>query len=205
MGRNLLNSENRLPFTDKSLLLVLLVAQLIAAVKVYLSNLNLYHSLSAIKASGYLTIPNQLTMPGLQDFVPAFLGGLFFTLSVGAGLTLLSIGAAWLWHRVFSRNRYVLIFFFLFWGGAFVGLNHRGFSFGATCYFFVIPPVVFLATLRCIPLAPSNGEWVRGAVNTFPLLVLALLWTSQVDRHFFVDFRDIFLLSNPVGIKVNYF
>ena len=205
MGRNLLNSENRLPFTAKSLLLGLLVAQLIAAVQVYLSNLNLYHSLSAIKASGYLTIPNQLTMPGLQDFVPAFLGGLFFTLSVGAGLTLLSIGAAWLWHRVFSRNRYVLIFFFLFWGGAFVGLNHRGFSFGATCYFFVIPPVVFLATLRCIPLAPSNGEWVRGAVNTFPLLVLALLWTSQVDRHFFVDFRDIFLLSNPVGIKVNDF
>jgi hypothetical protein len=35
--------------------------------------------------------------------------------------------------------------------------------------------------------------------------VLALLWGSQIDNRFFVDFRDILLLSNPVGIKCNDF
>jgi len=42
-------------------------------------------------------------------------------------------------------------------------------------------------------------------MHTIPVVVLALFWASQIDRHFFVDFRDIFLLSNPVGIKVNDF
>jgi len=93
----------------------------------------------------------------------------------------------------------------LFWAGSLVELNHRGFSFGATCYFFAIPPVVFLATLRWIPTRPGNRGWVHGAVHTIPVVVLALLWTPQINKNFFVDFRDIFLLSNPVGIKVNDF
>jgi hypothetical protein len=202
MGQHL---ENRFPYTAKALLLGLFVAQVIAAIQVYLSSLHLYRNLSAIKASGYLTIPNQLTMPSLQEFAPAFLGGLFFTLSVGAGLTLLSIGAAWLWHRVFSRNRYILFTFLLFWLGSLVELNHRGVSFGPTCYFFAIPPVVFLATIRWIPPRPGNRGWVQGALHTIPVVVLALLWATQINKNFFVDFRDILLLSNPVGEKVNDF
>ncbi len=205
MDQHSVHSENRFPYPAKALLLGLLVAQVIAAIQVYLSNLDLYRSLAAIQASGYLTIPNQHIMPSLQDFAPAFLGGLFFTFSVGAGLSFLSLAAAWLWHRVFSRNRLILIVFLLLWLGSLVVLNNRGFSIGATCYFFAIPPVVFLATLRWMPPPPGQRVWVRGLVHTIPVVVLALLWTSQIDSHFFVDFRDIFLLSNPVGTKINDF
>jgi hypothetical protein len=93
----------------------------------------------------------------------------------------------------------------LLWVGSLVVLNHRGFSFGATCYFFAIPPVVFLATCRW--MVPPSGQrvWVRGMVHTIPVMVLALLWTSQLDSHLFVDFRDFLFLSNPVGIKINDF
>jgi len=202
MGQHL---ENRFPYTAKALSLGLFVAQVIATIQVYLSNLDLYRNLSAIKAAGYFTVPNQRTMSSLQEFAPAFFGGLFFTLSVGAGLSLLSMGTAWLWHRLFSRNRYVLIFFFLFWLGSLVQLNHRGFSFGATGYFFVIPPVVFLATLRWMPPSPGKRWWVSGTLHTIPVVVLALLWTLQIGKNFFVDFRDILLLSNPIGIKINDF
>jgi len=205
MRQHSANSEQRFSYPARALLLGLFVAQVIAAVQVYLSNLDLYRSLSTIKAAGYLTIPNQLTMPSLQELTSAFFGGLFFTLSVGVGLTLVSIGAAWVWHRVFSRNRYLLIFFLLFWAGSLVELNHRGFSFGATGYFFAIPPVVFLATLRWIPARPGNRGWFHGALHTIPVVVLALLWALQIGKNFFVDFRDILLLSNPVGIKVNDF
>ena len=197
--------RDRFAYTAKALLLGLLAAQVIAAIQVYLSNLDLYRSLSVIKAAGYLPIPNQRTMPSLQGFAPAFLGGLFFTLSVGAGVTLLSIGAAWLWDRVFSRKRSILIILLLIWLGSLVVLNHRGFSLGATCYFLAIPPVVFLATLRWMPPRPAKKRWVHGVVHAIPVVVLAFLWTSHIDGHFFVDFRDILLLSNPVGIKINNF
>jgi hypothetical protein len=198
-------SENRLAYTARALLLGLLVAQVIATVQVYLSNLDLYRSLSAIQAAGYLTIPNQHTMSSLQDFGPAFLGGLFFTFSLGAGLSLLSLAAAWVWHRLFSRSRPVLIVLLLFWVGSVVVLNIRGFSFGATCYFLAIPPVVFLATLRWIPPPSGQRVWVHRMMHTIPVAVLALLWTSQLDGHLFVDFRDLVLLSNPVGTKINDF
>jgi hypothetical protein len=205
MRQRSVNSKDKLPYPAKALLLGLLIAQVIATIQVYLSNLDLYHNLSIIKAAGYLTIPNQHTMPTLHDFAPAFFGGLFFTLSVGASLTLLSIGAAWVWHRVFSRNRYTLIFFLLLWLASLALLNHHGFSFGPTWYFFAIPPVVFMATLRWIPPRPAKRGWVHGIVHTIPIVVLALLGASQIDKNFFVDFRDIVLLSNPVGIKINDF
>jgi hypothetical protein len=202
MARHL---ENRFSYPAKALLLGLLIAQVIATIQVYLSNLDLYHNLSIIKAAGYLTIPNQRTMPSLQDFAPAFFGGLFFTWSVGASLTLISIGAAWVWHRVFSRNRYTLILFLLLWLASLAVLNHQGFFFGPTWYFLAIPPVVFLATLRWIPPRSAKRGWVHGTVHTIPIVVLALLWAPQIDKNFFVDFRDILLLSNPVGIKINDF
>ena len=205
MSQHSVNSEKRFPYTASPLLLGLLVAQVIAAIQVYLSNLDLYRNLSVIKSAGYLTIPNQRTMPSLQDFGPALLGGLFFTFSVGAGLTLLSRAAAWVWHRLFSRNLLILIVFLLLWLGFLAVLNHRGFSIGATCYFLAVPPVVFLATLRWMPPHPGQRRWAHSMVHTIPVLVVALLWTSQIDSHFFVDFRDIFLLSNPVGTKINDF
>jgi hypothetical protein len=205
MRQHSVHSEKRFSYTAKALLLGLLVAQIIAAIQVYLSNLDLYRSLSAIQASGYLTIPNQRIMPSLQNFGPAFLGGLFFTFSVGAGLSLLSLAAAWVWQRLFSRSRSVLIVLLLLWVGSVVVLNSGGFSFGATCYFFAIPPVVFLATCRWMPPPPSQTVWVPGMVHTIPVMVLALLWTSQIDSRFFVDFRDVLLLSNPVGTKINDF
>jgi hypothetical protein len=65
--------------------------------------------------------------------------------------------------------------------------------------------VVFLATLRWIPARPGNRGWFHGALHTIPVLVLALLWALQIGKNFFVDFRDILLLSNPVGIKINNF
>jgi hypothetical protein len=205
MDRHSVHSEKRFPYTAKALLLGLLVAQVIAAIQVYLSDIHLYRSLSALQAAGYLTIPNQRIMPSLQDFAPAFLGGLFFTFSLGAGLSVLSLAAAWVWHRLFSRKRFVLIVLLLFWLGSLVALNSKGFCFGATCYFLAIPAVVFLATLRWIPPPSGQRVWVRGMVHTIPVVVLALLWTSQIGSHLFVDFRDYLLLSNPVGTKINDF
>ena len=75
-------------YTAKVLLLGLVTAQVIATIQVHLSNAELYHTLVSIRNAGYLIIPNQRVMQGLLEFSPAFYGGLFFTLSAGAGLSL---------------------------------------------------------------------------------------------------------------------
>ncbi len=94
----------------------LLIAQILATFQVYLSNLDLYATVSAVNAAGYLAIPNQKVMGSLQNFAPAFFGGLFFTFTIGAGITLGTMAAAWIWVRVFLRNKFILLFFLLVWG-----------------------------------------------------------------------------------------
>jgi hypothetical protein len=42
-------------------------------------------------------------------------------------------------------------------------------------------------------------------IHAVPLLLLAILWTSQMDKSLFLDLRDKLLLSNSIGIKINDF
>ena len=109
--------KNRWFYPFLVVLFGLLTAQAISTAQVYLSNVALYRTLVTVKEAGYLPIPNERTMPHLQQFGPAFFGGIFFTLTVGAGLSLLTLAAAWIWDRIFHRERTVLIPYFVFWLG----------------------------------------------------------------------------------------
>jgi len=196
---------NRFPYAAKVLLLGLVTAQVLATIQVYRSNAHLYRNLMAIKDAGYLTIPNQRIMHSLQEFGPAFFGGLFFTFSIGAGLCLLSLAAAWVWDRLVFRKKSSLILFLLLWVGCLLAVNHRGFCLMVTSYFLFLPPVVFVATLRWMRARSRQGVWVKRLFYSVPVLVLALSWTSQMNSHLFVDLRDNLLLSNPLGTKINDF
>jgi hypothetical protein len=78
------------------LLIGLALAQILASIHVYLSNKDLYDSMMAIKDAGYLPIPNPHVMGKLHKAGPAFFGGLFFTFSIGAAISLLSLALAWI-------------------------------------------------------------------------------------------------------------
>lgn len=188
-------------YAAKVLLVGLFAAQVLATIQVYLSNERLYRTLMAIKGAGYLPIPNQHVMKSLQECGPAFFGGLFFSLSVGAGLSLLSLAAAWIWDRFGSRNKLLLILFMLLWIGCLVKANWQGFCPMVTAYFLVLPPVTFMTTLKWMPEHPKHTLWLSEVVHLLPILLLALLWSSQMDTHLFVDFRDSLLLTNPLGQK----
>jgi len=178
------------------------------AVKVLLpglSNSRFYHSLIAIKAAGYLPIPNQQIIHGLQGFGTAFFGGVFFTFTAGAGLSILTLAAFWIWDRLFLRNKFVLILISLFWIGCLLQVNGQGFCPLVTSYFLVIPAVVIMAALRCMPSQRNQSIWLDGIVQIIPIILLALLWTSQINSHLFLNLRDHFLLSNSLGIKINDF
>jgi hypothetical protein len=195
----------RLPVTGRVMLIGLVTAQIIATIQVYLSNLELHRSISAIRDAGYLIVPNETILPRLLELKPAFFGGIFFTLSTGAGLTLLAIVAAWLWEKLFLRKRLFLIALTGIWIVALVAANYRGFLPLVTAYLFFIPTLCFFATLRWLPEKNSKNKGFREILPLIPLILLTLVWASQMGSDLFLDIRDNILLSNPAGKKINEF
>jgi hypothetical protein len=191
------------PFS--SLLIGLVLAQILATIHVYLSNTVLYDSLMAINASGYLTIPNSLVIGQLRKAAPAFGGGLFFTFSIGAGISFLSLALAWIWDRLFYRKIFLLYVFLFLWIGCLTALNFHGFNLFATLYFLLIPPVVFVTAAKIMSYHNKKNSDSREVIHIIPVLVLALLLAWQIDNRMFTDFRDIYLLSNSAGSKINKF
>jgi hypothetical protein len=187
------------------ILIGLLIAQILATIQVYLSNLDLYKSVSAVNAAGYLAIPNQKVMAGLHDFKPAFFGGLFFTLTIGAGITLGTMAAAWVWIRIFLKSKSILLFFLFAWGILILLVNIHGFSPIPSLYFLLIPPVMFMLTARRESHAEIPSGRIRRLIHLIPIVLLALLWLTQFDRAMFLDLRDNLLLSNPLGRKFSHF
>ena len=188
-----------------ALLLGMILTQALATVQVYLSNTDLYDGLTAIKNAGYLTIPNQNVMGSLKRFGPAFCGGLFFTFSIGAGISFFTFVSAWIWDRFFYRNKYLLYFFLALWLGCLFALNFHGFKLFVTLYFLMIPPAVFAVTTKSLSHLNKQNRRRNEIIHIMPVIVLALFLSAQMDRRMFTDFRDIFLLSNPVGSKINNF
>ena len=189
----------------RAILPVLFTAQLIATIHIYLSNAGLYRVFAAMRDAGYLVVPNQHTTHYLKEFAPAFFGGLFFTLTVGAGLSVLTLAAVWSWDRVFFRSRVFLILLLLFWMGCLLWVNFHGFCPAATAYFIFVPAVVSAAALKWMPAQTRQRTRFAEFAPVVPLLLLALLWLPRTGVDVFLDIRDNLLLSNSFGTKISDF
>jgi len=188
-----------------ALLLGMFMAQVLATVQVYLSNSDLFDSLMAIKDAGYLAVPNQNVMDGLKDFGPAFCGGLFFTFSIGAGISFFTLVLTWIWDRLFSRKHSLLYFYLSLWLLCLIAMNVHGFKPFVSFYFLIIPPAVFVTAARSLSYLNRQNRHRNEMIHFIPVIVLALFLYWQADGRMFSDFRDIFLLSNPVGSRINDF
>ena len=196
---------NRFPYPAKAILLGLFTTQVLATLHVYLSNADLHRTVRIITEAGYLAIPNQQVMLTLKEFEPAFFGGWFFTLSLGAGLSVFSVACAWGWDRIFGRSKALLIAIGLLWLGAAILVNSQGFSPMVTSYFVTTPLVVFLSALKWMPKQSEEKRWFNKIIHFLPIALLTIIWTDHADRSLFLNLRDYLLLSNPVGKKVDDF
>jgi hypothetical protein len=186
-------------------LIGLLIAQILATIQVYLSNIDLHATLTAVDSAGYLSIPNKQAMGSLQEFRPAFFGGLFFSATIGAGISIGAMAAAWLWTRAFSSPKSILLIFVMIWAAILVLINSRGFNLIPTLYFLVIAPVVFALTAKRVSGSDLRTDRLRRLVHLIPVPLLAVLWFTQFDSGLFLDLRDNLLLSNPYGKKFSKF
>jgi len=195
----------RCPAIIRILLTGLFTAQIIATLHVHLSNAKLFRMLESLSEQGYLIVPNERVMSRLPGLDTAFFGALFYTLTVGAGITLFSLAALWVWDRVLFRRKSALAAGGLLWAALLTALNLKGFSPIVTSYFVFIPAVVFIAALRWMPSRRKDISAAWELIPGVPLVLLALLWSFFMTGTLFLDIRDSMLLSNPVGSGINDF
>ncbi len=177
----------------------LLSAQIVATAHVYLSNLDLLQATEAMMRSGYLAVPNARVAKHLDSLATAVAGGLFFTLSIGAGLSLVTLIGAWLWDRAFRRRRTAIFLYLLIWAAGMVLVNSNGWNLAGSAYLVVVPLVTGFTAIH---LLPARTTLVSTAGVFWPVsaaIILALMWGLVLDRNMFSNIRDHLLLGNRAG------
>ncbi|MCF8025642.1 MAG: HEAT repeat domain-containing protein [Desulfobacteraceae bacterium] len=194
----------RLVFAAAVLAGGLALSQALFTILVYVSNIKLYAELSALKAAGYLVIPNDRIIQYLDQLLPAFYGALFFTVTAGAGLSLAGFFAAWIKKRIFAKSRFFNALLAAAWLSAAAACNLDGWSLAVTLVFLLIPAAVFAATLNLMPSARQGDGYIRAA-HVIVVVAAAIGWLPCLQPDVFLDIRDRVLLSNPAGRAVNEF
>jgi hypothetical protein len=193
-------------FIAAALVIGLCVAQLLAFLQVYRSNHHLHQALVRILDAGFLAVPNNHVIPSLQQLWPAFCGGLFFTFTLGLGLTLLTCFFVWMWDYLLNRRIFLLILFLLTLLACLAGINAAGVNLLSSLYFLVIPAIVGMVVHLGRPQNNSGRHsWKKTAIFLLPVMLLAFLWIPRLDEQFFVNFRDNVLLTNVLGRRINDF
>ena len=182
----------------------LLISQAIATAFVYRSDLHVLARVTAVQKAGYLAIPAGPVTATLKSFNAAFWGGLFFTLSVGVGLTLATWAAIYLWKRILLPRRSFLVSCALAWVGLLVAANWKGIALFPSLFFLLVPLGTAWTAVATMPVSQENRtlQWI---VPLATLILMTALWTTQLNRDLFVTIRDQILLSNPIGRSVNDF
>ena len=183
----------------------LLVSQAVFFFLVLHSNVQLHDKLLALASAGYLIVPNAHVLPELTRIPAAFFGALFFTFTIGAGLSIVSLFAAWLYRRVFRGSIRFVVFLAVAWAVLIAAVNMGGFSLAGTVSIAVIPPFVFVFAVRQMPLNARPQGRLVAALQIVAVIVVALAWLPKTDRDVFIEIRDNLLLTNTVGKAFNDF
>lgn len=204
----------RLLYPVRVLLFGLVIAQLIGTVLVYVSNHTLARKLTAVQAAGYGPLPGMNLDPALVSWSAALSGGVFFSLSIGAGIVVICLVAVMLvgvltekgWTPGIIIGWAVRIILGALWLSIFLWGNNKGVNYGLSAFLILLPPSVIVAALAWSPgRSGGYGErrqlpW-RRTFHCFLIVALTLLWASRVDSEIFVNIKDNLLLTTRPGIK----
>lgn len=183
----------------------LLISQILFTIFVYQSNISLLKSLEVISDAGYVAVPNAHVMSGLGAFLPAFCGGLFFTLTAGAGLTLGTFILIYIWHFIFARRPEILFVIVILWEFGIYKASQTSSPHILTAAFLLVPGLVFILTIKWALRQKRDSGWKSMAMHLVVILVIGAAWLPNVNGNVFVNIRDQLLLSNPIGQTINSF
>ncbi len=183
----------------------LFASQILSFIHVYLSNTVYHDTLTAITHAGYLAVPNQVAASELKTFFAAFNGGLFFTLTVGLCLTVLSFLFAWLLYRLPVRSNLTFILPFFVWLFCLANANLEGFSSLVFFQLLVIPPIIFILSMKALLHHREEQTDKNPAMHMAIFAAFAIFAASNADMNIFIDIRDGLLLNTPAGRSINAF
>jgi hypothetical protein len=181
------------------------VSQVFFTALVWTSNVQLSEKIFLLSGAGYLMVPNHLVAAGLQNLKPAFAGALFFSLTAGAGLCLVSFIATLAWRTLFRCRRLLLVIFLAFWAALLYIVNAEGANLWATAACLLIPLVSAWVTRGLIADNRQPSPWSALAVSLAGFLVIIAFWMPRADGDTFLRIRDHLLLSTPMGEKITRF
>ena len=182
-------------------------AQALFSVFVYFSDVSLYHTLTAIKAAGFVVVPNAQVLPSLLKWRPAFCGGVFFALTTGAGLTVATFLVVSIWRR-FSRRSFGLWLVFAAAAGFLAIRFHYHLPMILACGLTIA--AAGAATFKFFPDLPDSDGRNHPLFSLFiahlaVIGIILAIWVPRFNGDAFVSIRDYLLLSNPIGEKINAF
>ena len=146
-----------------------------------------------------------LSCPVCKNIMPAVCGGLFFALTTGAGISLLTFLTIIVWQR-YLRQYWVLLFLFLASGFFFTIKFHYNVPVILVCVL-IVCAVIFAAHLLFRPRTSQSGVSVIRLFAGYlaVIVIIALIWMPVVKKDMFLSIRDNLLLTNPVGRTINDF
>ncbi len=152
-----------------------------------------------------MAIPTGPVVPTLNTLNTAFWGALFFTLSIGTGLTLATWAALYLWDRLFQRQRIVIGILAVCWLALLGLVNSSGMVLFPSLFVFLVPLVTALSAIKRRPPESAVRHRHLWIVPFVILVMLTGLWATQLNKGLFITIRDHILLSNALGRTVNDF
>jgi len=129
------------------LLLGLILSQIISTIHVYTANHHLSQKMQALGQAGFFTVPNDFIIETLTRFSSAFYGGIFFTLTIGACVTILTLLVILLQAHFQTYKRILFLLYFLFLGFLVYMINRNGFTLFPTLYVSVLPGTLISGSL----------------------------------------------------------
>jgi len=183
----------------------LMISQVLFVLYLYLSISEFVIKLTEVKNSGFLIVPGEIILNDAINISTLFYGALFFTISIGALVTVFSLTGFLLLSKAKKRRVPVLMIIFAFWAGFLFKINQQSFQYLLTLILLLISLTVIVWSKRLISVEKkSRGQW-KNLIHLVPLLILGLLFYQNHNKYFLLDARDTLLLSNPVGNVINHF
>ena len=170
--------------------------------------LHLANTVSDVIREGYLAVPNALIHASLSNTDMAVYGGLFYTVTAGALISFLALGAANLYLLVPDRRKRLSVICIVSLGFLIFSINRNGFLALETASLILTPGLIFLMTVVFFSHDKPVFSLKKALLHGMPPVILAfilLFFVQGTNSQIFSDFRDTFLMSNPVGMKINDF
>jgi len=182
-------------------LIGILISQVIATTHVYLANNQLANQIQYLKVNGYLIVPNLHVLPQLNSFMTAFIGGLFFTGTIGLGIISISLLISWFWINK-TQNKILFLVTIFFQGIISIYCANRNGWCVFTLYLVLMLP---LLTLICF-IIPQNKKSSLANPKLFwslPIIFMMIAGYTTGRSVSFITIRDYLLLSNDYGHYLN--